>query len=80
METVNLADAKAQLSRLIDKVEAGDEVVITRHGRPVARVTAVEQRKKPIDFDGLAETRKKLPPWKGSSAKLLRKMRDEERY
>ena len=80
METVSLAEAKAQLSKLVDRVESGEEIVITRHGRPVARVTAVEQPKKPIDFEGLAETRKKLPPWKGSSAKLLRKMRDEERY
>jgi prevent-host-death family protein len=80
METVGLAEAKAQLSKLIDRVESGKEIVITRHGRPVARVTAAEQPKKPIDFEGLAETRKKLPPWKGSSAKLLRKMRDEERY
>lgn len=80
MDTVSLAEAKTHLSRLIDKVESGEEVVITRHGRPVARVTAVEQPRKPIDFEGLAETRKKLPPWKGSSAKLLRKMRDEERY
>jgi len=80
METVSLAEAKAHLSQLIDKVESGEEIVITRHGRAVARVAPVQQPKKPIDFEGLAETRKKLPPWKGSSAKLLRKMRDEERY
>ncbi|HEX3943410.1 MAG TPA: type II toxin-antitoxin system prevent-host-death family antitoxin [Rhizomicrobium sp.] len=77
METVSLADAKAQLSKLIDRVESGEEVVITRHGRAVARVTAVEQPKKPLDLDALAEARKRLPPWGGSSAKLLRKMRDE---
>ena len=33
MFTVNLAHAKAHLSELLDKVEAGEEVVITRHGR-----------------------------------------------
>lgn len=80
METVSVAEAKAQLSRLIDRVESGEEIVITRHGRAVARVSAMKTPKKPIDFEGLAETRKRLPPWKGSSAKLLRKMRDEERY
>lgn len=77
MDTVTLVEAKAQLSKLLDKVESGEDVVITRHGRPVARVTAVAQPKKPIDFAGLAETRKRLPPWRGSSAKLLRKLRDE---
>jgi prevent-host-death family protein len=80
METISLADAKAQLSRVIDKVEAGEEIVITRHGRAVARVTAVEQPRKPIDFEGLAETRKKLPPWRKPSAELIREMRDDERY
>jgi prevent-host-death family protein len=77
MDTVSVAEAKAQLSRLIDRVEAGEEVVITRHGHPVARVTGVEQPKKPLDLDALAKARKRLPPWRGSSAKLLRKLRDE---
>ncbi|MFM9101544.1 MAG: type II toxin-antitoxin system Phd/YefM family antitoxin, partial [Cyanobium sp.] len=38
MRTVGLAEAKAQLSALLDAVEAGEEVVITRRGQPVARV------------------------------------------
>jgi len=38
MRTVGLAEAKAQLSALLDAVEAGDEVVITRRGQPVARL------------------------------------------
>jgi prevent-host-death family protein len=79
METVSLAEAKAHLSQLIDKVESGEEIVITRHGRPVARVASVEQPKKPIDFEALAKVRKSNPPLRKSSAKLLREMRDEER-
>ncbi|MCY4182996.1 MAG: type II toxin-antitoxin system prevent-host-death family antitoxin [Gammaproteobacteria bacterium] len=39
MLTVNLARAKACLSELLDKVEAGEEVVITRRGRAVARLS-----------------------------------------
>jgi prevent-host-death family protein len=35
---VNIYEAKSQLSRLVDEVEAGDEVVIARNGRPVARL------------------------------------------
>ena len=38
MRTVGLAEAKAQLSALLDAVEAGDEVVITRRGTAVARL------------------------------------------
>ena len=36
MVTVNLVQAKAHLSELLDRVEAGEEVIITRHGRAVA--------------------------------------------
>jgi len=36
MRSVGLAQAKAQLSALLDAVESGDEVVITRRGQPVA--------------------------------------------
>jgi prevent-host-death family protein len=35
---VNIYAAKTHLSRLVDQVNAGEEVVITRHGRPVARL------------------------------------------
>jgi len=35
---VNVYAAKTHLSRLIDQVNAGEDVVITRHGRPVARL------------------------------------------
>lgn len=80
METVNIVEAKAQLSKLLDRVEAGEDVVITRHGRAIARVTAVEQPRKPIDFEALAKARKRLAPLRKSSAELIREMRDEERY
>jgi len=38
MRSLPLADAKARLSEVIDEVEGGGEVVITRRGRPVARL------------------------------------------
>jgi antitoxin (DNA-binding transcriptional repressor) of toxin-antitoxin stability system len=38
MRFVGLAEAKAQLSALLDAVEMGGEVVITRRGQPVARL------------------------------------------
>lgn len=38
-EPVNIHEAKTHLSRLIERVEAGDEIVIARAGRPVARLT-----------------------------------------
>lgn len=38
MTTVNIHEAKTQLSRLIAEVEAGGEVVLARNGKPVARL------------------------------------------
>jgi prevent-host-death family protein len=38
METINIHQAKTQLSRLIERVSAGEEIVIARAGRPVARL------------------------------------------
>ena len=76
MVTVNLAQAKANLSELIDKVEGGEGVIITRHGRPVARLSPIEQPKKPVR--SLAAFRATVPRWGTSSAKLLRQMRDEK--
>ena len=44
MPIVNVRDAKAQLSRLLAQVEAGEEVVIARRGAPVARLVACKPR------------------------------------
>ncbi len=76
MGTVTLAEAKTHLSHLLDQVEAGEEVVITRRGRPIARISPVEKPKHPIK--SLAEFRKRMPGWRKSSAELLREMRDED--
>ena len=38
MEQVNVYEAKTHLSRLLDRVEAGEEIIIGRAGRPVARL------------------------------------------
>jgi prevent-host-death family protein len=41
MDTVSLFDAKNRLSALVDQVENGQEVTITRRGRPVARLVPI---------------------------------------
>ncbi len=40
MKQINVYEAKTQLSRLLEQVEAGEEIVIARAGRPVARLIA----------------------------------------
>ncbi len=48
MTTVNIHEAKTNLSRLLDQVAAGEEVIIAKAGKPVARIlpfSAPEDRK-----------------------------------
>lgn len=42
MLTVNIHEAKTQFSRFVDQAEAGEEIVIARSGKPVARLVALE--------------------------------------
>ena len=42
--TVNIAEAKAKLSALIEAAERGEEVVVARSGKPVARITSLEPK------------------------------------
>ena len=45
MVIVNVHQAKTQLSRLLAQVEAGEEVVVARRGKPVARLVAFQPRR-----------------------------------
>jgi prevent-host-death family protein len=44
MKTVNVHEAKTQLSRLLERVERGEEIVIARAGTPVARLLPFSPR------------------------------------
>lgn len=77
MSEMSVAQAKAHLSEILDRVEAGETVTITRRGRPVARVSGIVARKKPIDFDALRRFRESMPMSERSSADIIREMRDE---
>ncbi len=46
-ECVNIHEAKTHLSRLIERVEAGEEITLARAGRPVARLVPLEHRTQP---------------------------------
>jgi prevent-host-death family protein len=50
METVNIYEAKAKLSKLISQAAAGDDVIIGRNGKPVARLTQIEEKKRVVRF------------------------------
>lgn len=43
MEIINTHDAKTHLSKLLEKVERGEEFIIARAGKPIAKLSAIEQ-------------------------------------
>jgi prevent-host-death family protein len=50
MREVQSSDAKARLPQLLDEVERGETVIITRHGRPIARIVPeAERRQQEVD-------------------------------
>jgi prevent-host-death family protein len=75
MSTISVAEAKAHLSELLDRVEAGEEVVITRRGKAIARLCSVEPARDPLV--SLAELRSSLPRVTRRSADVVRELRDE---
>ncbi len=80
MDAVSLADAKAHLSELVDRIEAGETIAITRRGKPVARLSAIETPRKPIDLALFDSLTREVSPNAQSAADLVRQMRDEDRY
>ncbi len=54
MQTVNIYEAKTQLSKLVDLASSGTDVVIARAGKPVARLTSLnDKEKRAINFGAL---------------------------
>ena len=48
MQVVNIHEAKTQLSKLLEQVEAGDDVVIARAGTPIARLIPYQEPRSTI--------------------------------
>jgi prevent-host-death family protein len=50
VETVNIHEAKTHFSRLVERAAAGEEIIIARSGKPVARLVPLEDVEKPRVF------------------------------
>jgi antitoxin (DNA-binding transcriptional repressor) of toxin-antitoxin stability system len=80
MRSVNLAEAKAHLSELVERAAAGEPVCITRRGKPVAQLSAVGTPRKRIDVAALRAMTDAMPMQQESAGDFIRRMRDEDRY
>jgi prevent-host-death family protein len=80
MGSISLAEAKACLSELVERAGGGETVCITRRGKPVAQITAVETPRKRVDIAALRAMTDAMPPQRESARDFIRRMRDEDRY
>jgi prevent-host-death family protein len=77
MRTMTLAETKSHLSAVVDQVQAGEEIVITRRGQPVARIIA-DRGGPELDPAALANELRAFvlaqPMTKGNSVVAMREM------
>jgi antitoxin (DNA-binding transcriptional repressor) of toxin-antitoxin stability system len=60
---VSIAEAKNRLPELIRAVEQGKAVVITRHGKPVAQLSAPPRQRRKARLGGMKDRIRLLPGW-----------------
>lgn len=81
MSTHSVAEAKNKLSHLIERALDGEEVVITKHGRPVVQLKPVQAPARPVtaeDLDWLRERRAGRGKPGLDAGTLVSQMRDED--
>jgi antitoxin (DNA-binding transcriptional repressor) of toxin-antitoxin stability system len=85
MATYGVAEAKNNFTHLLDRVEGGERVVITRHGKPVAEIIktpalppAIDLERRLAALEKLRQMRERLPPATRTSVELLNEMYDDK--
>lgn len=78
--SVSVAEAKAHLSDLLRRVEAGERVHITKRGKRIATVAPAARSKQPVDIAWLRSVTDAMPYQDVHAGELLRTERDSARY
>jgi prevent-host-death family protein len=76
MKHVGIRQARQDLPDLIDRAEAGEEIIITRQGRPVAKLIAAPRD--PIPLPSLTEFRSRVGRSGTPAVQLIRDERDAQ--
>lgn len=77
---IEIADAKAHLSELVDRAEADETIDIARHGRIVARLMPSLSVRKPVDVAALTAVTDDLAESTESAGDFVSALRDSDRY
>ncbi|WP_043765603.1 type II toxin-antitoxin system Phd/YefM family antitoxin [Algiphilus aromaticivorans] len=78
MTEVSVREAREQISRLLERVQSGEEVLILRRGKPAARLVGPAPGH--VVFRSRASLRDELPAMQESASVAVRSLRDAERY
>lgn len=78
MMDVTLADARAHLSELLNRVVYGESVRITRRGKPIAQLSAVTCARAPVSLSALRALTDTMPEQTQTAAETVRGMRDQD--
>jgi len=88
MANYGVAEAKNKFTHLLERVEDGERIIITRHGKPIVEIVKAaptpepesdDQSDKVVEaaFERLRIMRESLPPADMPAAELIRQLRDE---
>lgn len=78
MLEINVKEARGNLSSILDKVEKGEEIIITRRGKRIARISNLDN--KPSPLRSLKQFRKKIRVKGKSLGQTVIEQRNEQRY
>ena len=70
IETINIAAAKARLPELVERASNGEEIILSRHGKPKAKLVPIEHKRKFVFGSGKGK-------WKGVKRILERPLPDD---
>lgn len=79
MQTIQASEAKTHFLRILDDIEHGESVIVTRHGKRIARIIPeieIDQERVQKAFESILEIRKRTKP---VSLEEILSMRDEGR-
>jgi len=81
MTAYSVADAKNKFSELIDRAQKGEDILITRHGQPAAKIQGIPapgRRMTPADVEWLKANRVKRRLGNVDAGSFVSRMRDED--
>ncbi|MFL5251550.1 MAG: type II toxin-antitoxin system Phd/YefM family antitoxin [Rhodopila sp.] len=73
---ISVTDAKSQLTDLVKRAEAGDDVVLTRHGQPVARIVPIATARTPEERRAFMEAISRLAAAKATPGPCAARSQD----